>query len=164
MQAELGATAPGVLGEVVAELVTGLAEGFGEMVAGEGLPPGTSPGGVCQLWLEARYLAAAVAGLAWPALMQALQQLEAALAARLQAAIDHAATAAAAGQGGGGGDELGRLRAWCGAAGAGARGKALAAACAARVQSLSAQEVAASAANLAPLRLLGGPPAAMQRT
>lgn len=136
-----------MLGEVVAELVTGLVEGFAELLAGEGLPPGITSGGVCQLWVEARYLAGAVGGLTWPALAQALQQLEAALARCLRAAIDRVA-AGQVGQ-----EELAQLQAWCSAPTA--RGTALAQACVAQVQEVCAEELAASAANLVPLQLLG---------
>lgn len=139
--------------EVVAELVTSLAEGFAEMArGGDGLPPGITPGGVCQLWLEARYLSAAVGGMAWPALAEALRALDAALAQRLRRALDHAGPGAAA-----------QLRAWCG--GSGGNAAALVQACGARVAQLCEDEAAGSAANLAPLRMLGGGamPAAARR-
>ncbi|GAB4814736.1 hypothetical protein N2152v2_001782 [Parachlorella kessleri] len=162
VQAELSSTAPGVLGEVVAELVTSLVEGFAEILRQEGgLPPGITPGGVCQLWLEGRYLAAAVGVLSWPALAQAVKDLEKAVVQRLQSAI--AAAQAGAGQGEHAASEsLAQLQGWCRAArGAAAAGSSnssvegLVLACFDRLGALCREEVAGSAANLAPLRNLG---------
>lgn len=142
---------PAVLRQVVAELVTSLVEGFCQLVAGNGmLPAGMTAGAVCQLWLEARYLAATVGALGWQALGDALSRLEEQLVLRLRGAVQGAEfgwerTAASF--------TMAQLLGWCGEDAAGGEID-LVQLCEAKVVQLCRMEVLRTAGNLVPLQLL----------
>jgi hypothetical protein len=119
--------------------------------------PAASAGGVAQLWLEGRFLLAAVGGLGSGTLQQAVARLRAALDGRLEAAVEAAAAA--------GGEDAAQLAAWAagGRAGLGQRQQPAAAAglsveaCRKRLAGLCEQAHAAARCNLAPLQQLAVP-------
>lgn len=107
--------------------------------------PLASAGGVLQLWLEASFLLAAVAGLCSSSVVLAHAS------SRLQAAIDARVAAAVAAVVAAGSEEAELLTAWLG----GGQQLSLGAA-KVRLQQLSKQVQAEARCNLAPLQQLGG--------
>lgn len=144
VQAELAATAPGLVQEALEELLLGTLDGFAQVLS-QG-SPAASPGGVAQLWLEGSFVLAAVAGLAGSseALGQAAGRLRAALDTRLAAAV------AAARQ------DAVLLAAWAGSSGR-PSAQPLLQACRQRLETLREQAQAATRLNLASLQQLAVP-------
>jgi hypothetical protein len=116
-----------------------------------------STGGVAQLWLEGRFLLAAVGGLGSETLQQAVARLRAALDGRLEAAVEAAVAA--------GGQDAAQLAAWAAGWEPGLGQQQLTAAaagltveaCRGRLAGLCEQAQAAARCNLAPLQQLAVP-------